>query len=105
MTRHFASSRTIARRRARLAVEDGHLAEELPAPERRQRPVLAADALGDLHRARYWMTYISSPRLPLAKEHVAGAELAAEAREERIGHAAPPRSVARTSGKSKSNAR
>ena len=39
------------RRRARLAVEDGHLAEELASPERRQRPLLVADALGDLHRA------------------------------------------------------
>ena len=38
-------------RGARLAVEDRHLAEELAAAERRERPVLAADALQRSARA------------------------------------------------------
>ena len=73
------------RGRARLVVEDGHLAHELPAPQRRQRPLDLSDALEDLHDARLDDVHLLAA-LALAKEHVTGAKFAAEAQKEWVRH-------------------
>ena len=59
------------RRRARLVVEDGHLADELAAAQRRQRALLVAHLLEDLHDARLDDVHLLAA-LPLPEEHLAG---------------------------------
>ncbi len=60
-------------RRAGLAVEDRHLAEELAPTERRQRALFAPHELGDLHEPGLDDVHLLAV-LSLTKEHVAGAK-------------------------------
>src|SRR4029079_899739 len=85
------------RRGARLAVEDRHLAEELAGAKDREVLLLAADLLGDPHRAGLDHEHHLA-RLALAKEDLARLELTAEADEHRVGHRAGESTAVRVRG-------
>src|SRR4029079_2624812 len=72
-------------RRPRLAVQDRHLAEELPRAEHGEDLLLPADLLRDPDGAALDDEH-DLPGLPLAEEDVARRELAAETGEQGIGH-------------------
>ena len=56
-----------------------------PRPSVASERYLAAHALGDAHETRLDDVHLLAP-LPLAKEHLSGREIAAEAGKEWVGH-------------------
>ena len=69
--------------RARLVVQDGHLAEELTSAERGQDLLGITNFLGDVHLAGLDDVHLLAD-VALLEEHVAALELLAESLEERV---------------------